>query len=405
MKEIDSKYFHKLYGIKKPRMVYQKKDFLDYSLMILISAAVIFLSYGQNHMISKFGIALCVLMAVVFPIRHGFEFRMPVILKRPQDVLYMLIYKIQNLKPAYIFAVSLLLLENYLIYLTPHLPHKVELMREIGFYLFYLHFISISLYRTVILIAHLFKKEHVRNVLMETAWRSLISRQPNITLEILHAYFTGLLTHMMLIAPWYIVITYFNFSIIFLPVIFLLNVITQLKFFKTFNEWFYRDHWLGHNSEFEFLYLHGTHHDVIPCSLIGVAGNGHLEGFMRHVLGYITPFLNPVVASVLYTFEIKRDMDFHQYIPGVFPKSTRELNELSQHSMHHFGRLEPYGVGLKFDQPQVPEKYKKSRIFPDEILNSIKLDEKLTGFEWDTPRYRKYLNLIDKYQNSPAADK
>ena len=39
-------------------------------------------------------------------------------------------------------------------------------------------------------------------------------------------------------------------------------------------------------SEVEFVYLHGTHHDAIPCALIGVGENGHLEGVFRQIIGF-----------------------------------------------------------------------------------------------------------------------
>jgi hypothetical protein len=124
-----------------------------------------------------------------------------------------------------------------------------------------------------VLVSHLRKKDLVREALLQTIWENYLTKQPNITLQILHAYVTGVLTHIVLIAPWHLVITHANFSIFALPVTFALSVFTQYQFFKVLNVWFYRDHWLGHNSELEFLYLHGPHHDAVPCGLIGVGGD------------------------------------------------------------------------------------------------------------------------------------
>src|SRR5215475_15534050 len=320
MREKNSAFFHKLHGIRRARIGYHKRDFLDYILMIALSALAASLSYGVGHIMTIVGLALCAFTLAAFIVRHGVKFRVPVILKRPQDVLYMLAYKLQNLKPMYFIALGLLLLENVLIAATPNLPHHVELMRTIAFYLFYTHFISITAYRTAILVAHLAKKELVREVLMQTPWKRTINEKTNITLEIAHAYCTGLLTHIILIAPWYLVITHASFSVIFLPVVCLINVIVQLKWTKALNAWFYRDHWLGHNSELEFIYLHGTHHDAIPSGMIAVAGNGFLEGFMRFTVGMPTAFYNPVISFLFYTVEIKHDIKRHQYIPGVFPR-------------------------------------------------------------------------------------
>ena len=400
MKNIDQKIYHKLYGVKKPRINYQKKDFIDYVFMIFISVLIIYISYGFDHLLFKVGIFLCAIMIATFSVRHGVAIRMPIIFRRPHDVLYMIIYKIQNMKPMYILAVIILFLENLLIHLTPNLPHNVELVRKISLYLFYFHFIAITAYRTAILIAHLKNKNHVKEVLLQTSWRNFILKQRSISREIWHAYFTGILTHMILIAPWYIVITYFNFSIIFLPVICVINVVVHLKYIKSYPAWFYRDHWLGHNSEFDFIYLHGPHHDAIPSGLIGVSGNGYIEGFLRHTLGNPTPFYNPVVAFLLYSIEIYQDIRFHQYIPGVFPRLPRYFHETSQHSTHHFGKLEPYGIGLKLNQSKdAPETEGKAGVFPEIVLNSISFDEKLTGFEWDNQSYRKFMELYDKYSS------
>jgi hypothetical protein len=369
-------------------------------LMIALSALAVGLSYGVDHVMSIAGLALCVLMLPTFIARHGVEFRVPLILKRPQDVLYMLAYKLRNLRPMYFIALGLLLLENVLIAATPNLPHHVELMRTIAFYLFYTHFISITAYRTAILVDHLAKKELVREVLMQTPWKRVVNEKTNITLEIAHAYCTGLLTHIILIAPWYLVISYFNFSVIFLPPVCLINVIVHWKWIKALNAWFYRDHWLGHNSELEFIYLHGPHHDAIPSGMIAVAENGYLEGFLRFTVGAPASFYNPAISFMVYTMEIKSDIDVHQYIPGVFPRMPRKWMEIAQHSTHHYGMLAPYSMGMKLDRSGVAEDNKKrlySR-YPDELANSIRLDEELTGFQWDNPIQQRIISLYDRYQ-------
>lgn len=398
MKMEESKYFHKLYGVKKPRIKYQKKDFVDYVLMTLITAIVILFVYGFGHPMSVAGAALCAYMIVGFLIRHGAEIRMPIILRRPQDMVYMIVYKVQNIKPVYIFALGFLLAESLVIYLTPDLPHKVELMHKIAIYAFYAHFVSITVYRTIILGAHLMKRKRVLEVLMQSSWKNLILKRSNVTLEIIHAYLTGILTHIVLIAPWFLIINNFKYSLIFLPVAFVINIITHFKFYSVINAWFYRDHWLGHNSELEFLYLHGTHHDAIPTGLIGVAGNGHLEGFFRHVIGYPNPFYNPLVSFLTYTMDVKKDIETHQYIPGIYPEISRDFQQISQHSVHHFGRLEPYGFAVKLDQPGVSDKLKKEfKFVPEELKNSANLEERL-GFEWNNSKHKWYLDLVDAYR-------
>ena len=398
MKKSDPTIFHKLYGARKPRAVYYKKDFLDYALMIVLCALATILSFGLGHAMTIVGLISCAFMLFMFAVRHGVEFRVPLIFRRPQDILYMLAYKLENLSPVYFMALGLLLLENLLIAATPNLPHHWELMRKIGLYLFYMHFLSITIYRTVILVDHLAKRELVREVLMQTPWQRVIKKHTNMTLEILHAYGTGILTHIILLAPWYLVIRYCRFSLVFLPIVAVANIILQLRWFKVFSAWFYRDHWLGHNSELDFIFLHGTHHDAIPSALIAVVENGLIEGFMRFALASPVPFFNPIIAFVVCMFDIKNDIDRHQYIPGIFPKLPMQFMEVFQHSTHHYGPIEPYSIGAKLDQPGVSEEYKKSLAWiPDEIMNSIKLDEELTGFQWNNPTYRRILSLYDKY--------
>lgn len=392
----DPAIFHRLYGAKRPRAVYYKRDFLDYLIMLLLTALVMILSYGWGPM-SVLGLALCAFILAMFIVRHGIEFRVPLILRRPQDFLYMFIYKLQNLGPMYFAAVGLLLLENALIIATPNLPHHVELVRKLAVYLLYIHFLGITIFRTAILVDHLKKKELVREVLLQTSWKRAIKENTNITLEILHAYCTGILTHIVLLAPWYLVIRYSRFSIIFLPVVCLLNVRIYRRWVKDYNAWYYRDHWLGHNAELEFIFLHGTHHDAIPSALIAVAENGFLEGFTRFMIGSPNTFYNPLVTFAIYTMEVKLDIQLHQYIPGIYPQLPRRVLEIFQHSTHHYGPLEPYGTAMKLGQPGSSVEDKKAARLPEELRNSIKLDEDLTGFEWDNPTYRKILSLYDKY--------
>lgn len=400
MSTSDSTHFHQFYGRKSRRIAFRKKDFVDYVLMSLLCMVVVYFVFGSTNPLTVVGIVLSLAMIVVFPIRHGWELNVPEILKNPQNILFMLFYKIRNLKWMYPFAILVLLLENWVIRSTPNLPHNTELMRQIALYLFYGHFVFLTVYRTYIFYDHIRKKELVREVLNQTVWKRKLDHQPNIGIEIVHAYFTGILSHMILIAPWFLVITHFKFSLLLLPVICAVNFFTQWEFLKVVNAWFYRDHWLSHQSEFEFIYLHGTHHDPIPSGLIGVAGNGHLEGFMRHALGAPAPFFNPVMAFLVYTFEIQGDIEAHQFIPGVYPKANIEYQKLTQHSMHHFGRLEPYSFGLNIDQPDVNKDFaKKFSVLPDVLKNSIKLDEQLDGYAWNNERHSAYLELVRKYEN------
>jgi hypothetical protein len=399
MAKHDAEAFHRLYGIRKPRTCYYRRDFADYTLMLLATASVAGLAYGFRHGMALAAFVLCAFTLPVFIVRHGVELRVPLILRRPQDVLYLVFYKLRNLKPVWFVAVGLLLLENVLIAATPKLPHQVEWMRIGGLVLFYAHFAGITLYRTVIFADHLKKKELVREILMQTPWKRTINRKTNITLEVVHAYVTGLLAHIIYIAPWYFVIVNARFSLLLFPVVFLIDAAIEGRWAKTINRWFYRDHWLGHNSELEFLYLHGNHHDAIPSAMIAVGENGFLEGAFRNALGAPAPFYNPLAACLFTSYAVWVDMFTHQYIPGVYPRLSKLFLTVAQHATHHFGQLAPYSFAMKTDQPGLAEQVKSAGLdkLPNEMRTSIELDEELTGFQWDNPTYRKTLDLYEQY--------
>jgi hypothetical protein len=396
-------FFHRLYGEDHRRASYKKKDFVDYTLMSALCGLVVWLSYGGDHPITVLGVLLSLWMAAAFPLRHGWELSRPLLLQRPAEAFHVFAYKLGNLKWMYFASLAVLLLENVFIELTPGLPHHTELVRTIALYIFYLQFAGITAYRTVILAAHLRKSRHVSEVLMQTVWKKRLEEQPNIVLEIVHAYFTGLLTHIILVAPWFLVITHAKFSVLLLPVTCAINLVLQARYLKVLNAWYYRDHWLSHHSETEFVYLHGSHHDAIPSGLIGVAGNGFLEGFTRHGLGAPTTFFNPLVSALVYGYEIKGDIDAHQYIPGVYPNADIERQKVAQHSMHHFGRLAPYGFGMSVEHGGISEEYlRKLKYLPDELKNSVRLEEQLDGFEWNNKMHANYLELVSRYEKSGA---
>jgi len=399
----DAARLHRIHGPVKQRATYRARDFFDYALMTIATALFLCFAYGPGHPLSVVSVALGAFMIVAFPLRHGFELQVPIVLRRPQDAVYSLIHKLQNIKLPYLLAIVALLVENIVISMTPSLPHHVELMHRIAMGLFYGHLILISIYRTVILVVHLRKRELVREILLQSSWKSNLERQPRIVLQIVHAYATGLLTHIAYVVPWYLVITHLNFSMVLLPLSVPVGVLIQKRWSRVINDWFYRDHWLGHNSEFEFVYLHGPHHDGIPSGLIGVAGNGYLEGLFRGVVGFPIAFYTPLVAVLFYTIDIKIDIDSHQYIPGIYPILPNHFYRVTQHSLHHLGRVEPYSFAIKIDQPGISEEMKKRmRILPPELQNSIARDEQMNSYKWDNVVHQRYLALIDKYQSRGA---
>ncbi|QYF93463.1 hypothetical protein KY495_22830 [Massilia sp. PAMC28688] len=399
MDDVNDHGLHRLYGAAGRRIAYRKSDYADYLLMLAISALVLGVSYQASPWLMGAGLVLCALMAVSFPLRHGATLAMPELFRQPVAALYSLLYKVQNIKPMFWVAALLLAADQLFIRATPGWPHHSALMGNIALGLFLVHLALLSLYRTVILAAHLQRRALVREILQQTVWKSALERQPNVVLHIVHAYVTGLLTHLILLAPWFLVITHARFSVISVAVTSVVCVLIHAFHLRTYSDWYYRDHWLAHNAPLDFVYLHGTHHDAIPCGLIGVSGNGLLEGFLRSLGGNPTSLYSPPIAFLLHTVEVLQDIRMHQYIPGIYPQLPRQFHDVAQHSTHHFGRLEPYGIGLRMTGAGEGGGRKNWLDFPPEsIMNSIAIDERLNGFEWDNPRYKKFLELVDKYQ-------
>lgn len=403
MKPLNAEKYHKLYGNKKSRIKFQGADFLDYYLMITICFVLIYLVYGMNNVFTWLGCCCCLFMLITFPIRHGCKLTVPVIMREPQSIIYLIIYKTCNIRYPLLLALFFLLLENYIIYLTPQLPHAVTFMHYLAIILFYLHFALITLYRTIILISHLYNRKIIFNALSETVWKNFLPDEKNTVLEIGHAYVNGILTHIITMAPWYLIINLFHYSAILIPLALITNFYIESHFMKIVNYWFYRDHWVSHHSEFEFIYLHGSHHDSIPSALIGVAENGFLEGFFRQFLGFAHAYYNPIAYFITTTALVYSNMKAHQYIPGVYPEVALGKNTSiqSQHSIHHYWKLEPYGLGGYYND-DIPKQKEKVGFFtiPDDLINSIKIDEQLNGFERNNEAYKKFLELVENFQSN-----
>ncbi len=406
MPEQSNHRLHRLHGPAKRRIFYRNTDYTDYLLMLAICAGVLCFSYGGAPWLLGGGLLLCAFMVFSFPARHGLALRRPTLLRASalRDIVFMLRYKLQNMQPVFLVALAVLLLDQWFIASTPTWPHHTQAMGKLALWLFYAHFGLLSLYRLAIFASHLRHRERVRAVLAETSWRGALEAQPSIVLHLVHALATGLLTHLVLLAPWYLVITHVQFSVLSLLAVGVANVLVHLLHLQGYSAWFYREHWLAHNAELDFVYLHGSHHDAIPCGLIGVSGNGFLEGFLRHTVGNPMSLYAPPLAALLHSVEVLQDIRMHQYIPGVFPQLARSFHEVSQHSTHHFGRLEPYGIGLRrVRQEGAPRREGLFAFPPESLLNSIELDEELNGFEWDNPRYQRFMAIFDKYQPDSAA--
>jgi hypothetical protein len=238
-------------------------------------------------------------------------------------------------------------------------------------------FLVITLFRLTILIAHLLRASVVREVLQGSTQKKTIAVLP-IHQHILHAFVTGMVAHLSLVAPcvlffmWtnptnlretLLIAGYFLWSFIARPLRKrrILEKPSIIGFHLV-----YDNHTIAHQSRFFFTVFHGHHHDAIPSAMIGSAGGtGFLENTDRG-LTWLDPLNSIVMMQISWAYSIAFDMVVHQYIPGVFPFARVTVLGRAHHVTHHFGSALP--LGLIFD----------SYIEPQDMKNGYKPDNPLT---------------------------
>jgi len=277
------------------------------------------------------------------------------------------------------------------------------------FGLFYVCFAATMIFRSVAFLDHLRKHNHVFAFLQKTGWAKSLhflgrafdgadaKSGPQKFLAgvfdttthfvgLTHAFLTGAVTHILTVIPWYFALC-FSLSnvehaisiatgdsearpavtaLIFVAQFFIWYVRATGSFLKKFgvmtdaelitdfqqnelNDWYIKDHWLGHHDKFSFNYFHGPHHDALPSSIIAIGDNGMLEGTVRHFFGHFDSFQVPPLAFWHFTRQIVRNMVGHQYVPGVFPFSFSVLEHGVHHVEHHYLSLYPVGNGIEGD--------------------------------------------------------
>ena len=87
--------------------------------MTAIGSGLTVFVYGLKHPLTIMVGCISLFMVIVFPIRHGFQLTIPLIFKKPGGLIYLLIYKLLNIKLPLVLAVAFLSLENMIIAWTP----------------------------------------------------------------------------------------------------------------------------------------------------------------------------------------------------------------------------------------------------------------------------------------------
>jgi hypothetical protein len=215
--------------------------------------------------------------------------------------------------------------------------------------------VIVTAFRVAILIAHLLRASVVREVLESSTQKKAIA-QFSIQQHIFHAFVTGMVAHLSLVAPAVLFYRWTSPSILregLLIAGFLLyraiarplekrNLIEKSGLIH--HHLFYDNHRLAHRSRFFFTVFHGHHHDAIPSALIGSAGGtGFLENVDRTLM-WLDPLNSIVVQQFNWMYSIAFDMVVHQYIPGVFPPAKVTVIGRAHHVTHHFGSALPLGM-------------------------------------------------------------
>lgn len=252
-----------------------------------------------------------------------------------------------------------------------------------------LQFFVPTAYRTVMLVAHMMRLAHIREVLDQSPVRAWL-RGMSMWNHVLQAYVTGVVCHVCLVAPCIVfyaatkptflreallLVAYYGFGAVERT----LKLQPELPLF--FNN-FYRDHADCHFSRFAFTMSHGHHHDTIPSGLAAIAEAGPLESAGRSV--WYGWFLESIIATNFYfTWLAYRGMRNHQYIPGVFPYSRYVISICTHHVLHHFWSLYPLGFYSKFT--------------PEGAFYAHRNDG-THGYTSDNKKIRWYLDLVAKYE-------
>lgn len=260
-------------------------------------------------------------------------------------------------------------------------------------------FLLVTLFRVVVAIAHLLQASLVREVLEGSPQKRMIAVL-SIRHHIVHAFVSGIVAHLSLVAPCVLFYMWTEPSILreaLLVAGFLVWTAIAMPLRKrkilprsgfVYNRMFYENHKVAHQSRFFFTVFHGQHHDAIPSAVI--SGTGFLENSDRAIT-WLDPLGSIIVVQVEWAWSVAFDMVVHQYIPGVFPFVKPTFLGSAHHVAHHFGSALPLGIlfsgyvepgdvasGYKPDNAVtrwfVAEAERRERLDPELVRNFLSLD-------------------------------
>jgi hypothetical protein len=337
---------------------YRKEDYPLYLLSLLVPGLLILPILP--HLAAQVALLVGLLyLATVFLVRHGASFdtsvfrvmfdgvcAYPGILARGWRLARHAVIPV-----AAIFALTLIAEQL----LRPRLAGTIWLRAFPWQWVVWTPFLLITIFRFVILVAHLLRASVVRDVLVASPQKQSIERLP-IQQHIVHAFVTGMIAHLSLVAPCALFFLWTSPTVLREALLIggytaWSGIARPLRKRKLLgrpgviaNRLVYQNHHIAHRSRFYFTVFHGHHHDAIPSALIGsAAGTGFLENADR-AMTTLEPLKSILIVQATWAWVIAFDMVVHQYIPGVFPFAKPTITGVSHHVTHHFGRALPLGI-------------------------------------------------------------
>lgn len=387
-------------------MQYRAEDFPLYLLSLLLGGALIVPALPHPALQLLLVLTL-VYLAAVFAIRHGAKFdgsfwrvvgegvgRYPMIVVRSWQTAR------HGVIPIVAIFAGTLVAESFL---RPSLAGTQWLRTFPWQWAIWGPFLFLTSFRLVILVAHLLRASVVRDVMERSPQRKSTARlsMPN---HIFHAFVTGLLAHLCLVAPCVLFFQWTNptnlrEALLLTGYLVWTGIAMPLRKRKILvgpgvlnNRLVYQNHQIAHESRFYFTVFHGHHHDSLPSALIGsAAGTGFLENADRCVT-WLDPLKSILAVQCNWTYIIGFDMVVHQYIPGVFPFAKPTVLGASHHVTHHFGSALPLGIIFRgYVEPgDLKAGYRPNNNVTRWFVEEVQLREKLSP-----DQSRNFLTIYD----------
>ena len=197
--------------------------------------------------------------------------------------------------------------------------------------------------RTVSLFSHLKSQAHVKAVLLRTQWAKEIKQGVPFPAYILEAYLVGFATSCLQLLPMYFYRKFLNQTLALFGVE-LVQIACRREYRSLISHLHsYNQHKLDHTPP-GFVYIHGTHHNVLPCAINSCNEAGLLEAFLNELCMSRTYSFPPLMVYE-NTALIVKNMLVHAHIPGVFPYSQYVFRNNNRHIEHHMFNLRPLATG------------------------------------------------------------